>query len=178
MAHRRARILRLSAQGAMVPSHCGRFGSGCGMMTKHLNRDRLETIRPKARSGERKPIFTQETAGAIIRLMHQSPEAYGLNTACWTTYHMAEVLVQMGHVERISYQSVQRLLTGAGYTWRRAKRWLETSDPPYLAKKAARWHRQRFCCPCAALGRWRWNPSSVKASAVCCTNANSWTFLR
>jgi transposase len=75
----------------------------------------------------------KETKARILEIFHSRPRAYGINRASWTGESLAKALHSKFGVT-ISASTVRRHLRQSGYTMRRARQVLTSSDPDYRAK--------------------------------------------
>jgi len=70
-------------------------------------------------------------------ILHQSPREFGKPRSLWTLDLAAEVSYEQGITERqVSGEAIRQALVRLGLRWKRAKRWIESSDPEYQRKKA------------------------------------------
>ena len=70
-------------------------------------------------------------------LLHRSPREFGKPTSVWTLDLAAEVSFAEGITpEEVSGETVRATLERLGVRWRRAKQWITSPDPEYVAKKA------------------------------------------
>jgi hypothetical protein len=72
-------------------------------------------------------------------LLHQSPRLFGKKTSLWTLSLIAEVCAEHGLTRRrLSVNGIRITLERLGINWKRAKHWMTSPDPNYIAKKAER----------------------------------------
>jgi transposase len=76
------------------------------------------------------------TKAQILEIFHNQPRTYGINRASWTGKSLAEALYNEFRV-RITGGTATRYLRRSGYTMRRARQVLTSSDPDYGAKVEA-----------------------------------------
>jgi transposase len=69
----------------------------------------------------------------ILEIFHSQPSAHGINRASWTGASLAEALHGKFRV-RVSPSTARRHLRASGYTMRRARQVLTSSDPDYRTK--------------------------------------------
>jgi transposase len=68
--------------------------------------------------------------------LRQSPRDFGLPTSCWTLEGLAQVCAAQGLTPyRVSAETIRDAIKRLGLSWKRAKRWIESSDPQYARKK-------------------------------------------
>ncbi|HME32936.1 MAG TPA: IS630 family transposase [Terriglobales bacterium] len=75
----------------------------------------------------------RETKARILEIFHSQPRTYGINRASWTGESLAKALYSKFRVT-ISGSTAIRHLRESGYTMRRARQVLTSSDPDYQAK--------------------------------------------
>ena len=88
-----------------------------------------------ARKRRKSPNLTsvKETKARILEIFHSQPGAYGINRASWTGESLANALYSKYQVT-ISGITARRHLRSFGYTMRRSRQVLTSSDPDYRAK--------------------------------------------
>jgi transposase len=74
-----------------------------------------------------------ETKVRILEIFHSQPSTYGINRASWTGESLAKALHRKYRVT-ISASTASGYLRESGYTMRRARQVLTSSDPNYRAK--------------------------------------------
>jgi transposase len=81
----------------------------------------------------------------LRELVHQSPRNFGKKSSIWTLDLMAEVCFDLGFTERkLSGEAIRYTLARLRMNWKRAKNWMTSPDPNYVAKKARRDHLIRL----------------------------------
>lgn len=75
----------------------------------------------------------QETKARILEIFHSQPRSYGINRASWTGESLAKALHSQFQVT-ISACTARKHLRNSGYTMRRARQVLTSSDPDYRAR--------------------------------------------
>ena len=71
--------------------------------------------------------------------LHQSPRTFAKPTSVWTLALAAEVAFAQGITPRkVSGETIRAALKQVGVSWKRAKHWITSPDPDYLAKKRRR----------------------------------------
>ncbi len=86
------------------------------------------TTRPIATHAE-DPEITRH----ILELLHQKPTSFGITRTSWTQRTLIQAY-RTSYGATISRCGVTRLLTNAGYAWRKARRVLTSPDPDYRDK--------------------------------------------
>jgi len=75
----------------------------------------------------------RETKVRILEIFHSQPSTYGINSSSWTGESLAKALHRKYRVT-ISGSTASKHLRESGYTMRRARRVLTSSDPNYQAR--------------------------------------------
>lgn len=69
-------------------------------------------------------------------LLHKSPRLFGKPTSLWTLDLAAEVAFEQGLTStQASGETIRATLKQRKISWRRAKHWIMSPDPEYVAKK-------------------------------------------
>lgn len=85
------------------------------------------------------PAFDEEGSEGLRELLHRSPREFGHPTSVWTLELAARVSESEGLTAGpVTGETVRATLKRLKVNWQRAKRWLESPDPQYARKKAAR----------------------------------------
>lgn len=69
----------------------------------------------------------------IVKILHDSPKVHGFVRTAWRLADIADVY-QRRYGMRLSTTSISRAIKDTGYTWKRARRVLISSDPQYRQK--------------------------------------------
>jgi len=82
----------------------------------------------------RKPILQQAVPvkDAIFALLHSPPSQHNVNRTSWRLADIRQCLLKQGI--SISRSTISRIVSDAGYTWRKATEVLTSNDPEYQAK--------------------------------------------
>jgi transposase len=139
--YRRARVLLLSEDCWK----CARIAEALGLhvetvrsIVKAFNEGGIDAVTPQPRSGGRPPTYPPQVAEAAEDLTRQEPTS-GEGRGTWTLHHLARALADcLPSVERISHETVRRLLGTRGIVYRQAKTWLTSPDPLYTLHKSQR----------------------------------------
>jgi transposase len=139
--YRRARVLLLSDERWK----CARIAEALGLhvetvrgIIKAFNEGGIDGVTPQPRSGGRPPKYSSDVAEAAEDLTRQEPPP-AEGRATWTLHHLARALAsRLPGVERISHETVRRLLRTRDIVYRQAKAWLTSPDPQYALHKAQR----------------------------------------
>ena len=96
---------------------------------------RAGSSRPKSAT----PVLGEGELERLRVILHQPPRAFGgYSRSTWTL----DLVAQVAHAEGLSpsvlsAETVRQALLRLGVGWKRAKRWLTSSDPAYTQKNAA-----------------------------------------
>lgn len=137
VTYRRAQIVRLSSQHR-----------GTGEIASALNvseRTVRNTIRafnaqgissiPRQKPPGRPRALTPEQREQLVELLHQSPTAFGIESALWTAPDLARIAQEKAICGPVHPDTVRAEVRKAGHSWKRAKRWTTSPDPAYEQKK-------------------------------------------
>ena len=137
---RRSQIILASARGERAPRIAEALG--CDDQTvrnaiHRFNRSGAGALTPGSCTPKRvRKVFDDGRAERLKSLLHQSPRALGKDTGVWTLGLAAEVSFEQGLIEeRVSDETIRRVLKRLGVGWKRAKRWISSPDPEYARKK-------------------------------------------
>ena len=140
---RRSQMLLASARGERVP-HIARALS-CDEQTVRnavhaFNREGVASLTMRSsRPHQTREAFDAAAADKLKALLHQSPRAYNQATSVWTLELAATVSYEQGLTdELVSDETIRRTIRRMGWSWKRAKQWISSPDPDYVAKKTAR----------------------------------------
>jgi transposase len=74
-----------------------------------------------------------EKKDRLIKVIHQAPNAYGINRASWSLQALSDAYEKV-YGERASRSSISEYFIGAGYKFKKAKKSLTSNDPAYREK--------------------------------------------
>lgn len=138
---RRCQILWASSQGHRVrriAENLNWHEESVRRTLRGFNRDGLEGLRPRRRSG-RRPLensLTEEALTGLMELARQSPQHHGLSRPVWTSEELARVAFQRGLLPfPVPGRRLRRMLERQGYSWKLVKSWLTSPDPDYEEKR-------------------------------------------
>jgi transposase len=121
-----------SAGGSRV-----KFCSGTGISTASIERWRASYskygeagLRPRTRRKFANRTNALESKERILKIFHSRPVTYGINRTNWTGESLAKAF-RMTHGVAIAASTACRYLRKSGYTMRRARQVLTSSDPKY-----------------------------------------------
>jgi transposase len=75
----------------------------------------------------------EEKKKRLIKIIHETPNAYGINRASWSLQALSDAY-QKTHGERVSRGSISEYFNSAGYKFKKAKKSLTSNDPSYREK--------------------------------------------
>jgi transposase len=137
---RRCQILLASAAGQRVPEiarnlHCNEQTVRNAIHA--FNTLGLAALKPGSSRPQTIHRAFDETAAERLRtLLHRSPRTFGKPTSLWTLDLAAEVAFEEGlTATRVTGETIRATLKRLKVNWRRAKRWITSPDPAYVAKK-------------------------------------------
>jgi transposase len=82
------------------------------------------------------PLIDEGGCQRLAELVHLSPRSFGHQTSVWTRPLLAQQLQQEGYITRpVSVTLISNALARVDIAWRRAKKWLHSSDPHYDHRK-------------------------------------------
>jgi transposase len=86
------------------------------------------------RSERSKKSENDELKKAVVALLHEPPSLYGLNRTAWKMADLRAVLSDRGHV--VGFDVIRQVIRATGFTWKKARIVLTSSDPDYREKLA------------------------------------------
>jgi transposase len=75
----------------------------------------------------------KEKKDRLIRIIHEAPNAYGINRASWSLQALSDAYEKV-YGERASRSSISEYFIAAGYKFKKAKKSLTSNDPTYREK--------------------------------------------
>lgn len=140
---RRCQILLASSRAERTPEIARNLG--CTAQTvrntiKAFHEEGLGCLKEGSHRAHRLPhtAFPGEKAEALRSLLRQPPRDFGKPASLWTLSLLAEVSFEQGLTPRqVSAETIRATCERLGVGWQRAKRWIESPDPKYAAKKVA-----------------------------------------
>lgn len=141
--YRRSQTLLLSAEGfstTEIASKVGYHPESVRQIIKKFDEQGLAVLE----QGSKKPLTQTRTISAanaekIKELLRRSPREFNQDSSLWTLEMLAEVSYAEGlSTRKVSDETIRTTLKALGVNWKRAKRWLRSSDPHYAHKKNAK----------------------------------------
>jgi transposase len=138
---RRCQALLASSRGEYAPKIAESLG--CGEQTVRdaihdFNERGLDALVARSSRPRRtRDAFDEESAEALMGMLHRSPREFGYDSSLWTLEMAAQAAFEEGLTHgRVSGETIRTTLTRLlGVRWRRAKRWITSPDPLYERKK-------------------------------------------
>jgi len=82
---------------------------------------------------EKSQILIKRKKERLIKIIHETPNAYDINRASWSLQALSEAY-EKTYGERVSRSSISEYFIAAGYKFKKAKKSLTSSDPTYREK--------------------------------------------
>jgi transposase len=137
---RRSQVILSSARKERAPNIARNVG--CDDQTvRNIIRAFEHSGLDSLRKGSRRPhtvhaVLDVSGVEKLRDMLHQSPRDFGKPRSLWTLNLAAEVSFEQGLTERqVSGEAIRTALARLGLRWKRAKQWIEISDPDYRRKK-------------------------------------------
>ena len=130
-------LLGLSS-GHTVPAICRKIGRARRTVKKwcatyeRLGIDNLPVKRSRKLS-EKIQAAIKEKKERLSKIIHETPNAYGINRASWSLQALSEAY-EKTYGERASPSLISEYFIAAGYKFKKAKKSLMSSDPTYREK--------------------------------------------
>ncbi len=136
ITYRRCRMVLLSADRYTVSDIAKALGQCTRTVrnTLHLFDEKGVAALPHRKAKGPKPILDDAGRDALLEVLCQSPQNFGIQSALWTAEDLASVAVDKGICDSISANTVRRVVMSCGKSWQRAKRW-SSPDADYGQKK-------------------------------------------
>ena len=137
---RRCQILLASAAGQRAPEIARNLHCNDQTVRNALRAFNAQGLAALTRGSSRpKTIhraFDDASTERLRALLHQSPRTFSKPTSLWTLDLAAQVAFEEGlTATRVSGETIRATLQRRKIGWRRAKRWITSPDPEYVAKK-------------------------------------------
>jgi transposase len=148
---RRCQILLASAHGKSPPQIAEFLGCSSANVRQVIHAfdlEGLDCLQEQSRASKAVTVGVEPSRYDELRaLLHQSPRLFGKKTSLWTLSLIADVCAERGLTKRrLSIEGIRITLERVGINWRRAKHWMTSPDPNYVAKKAERDRLIRLAC--------------------------------
>lgn len=136
ITYRRCRMVLLSADGYTVSDIAKALGQCTRTVrnTLHSFDEKGASVLPHRIAKGPAPILDDAGRDALLEVLRQSPQNFGIESALWTAQDLASVAVDKGICDAISANTVRRVVRSCGKSWQRAKRWT-SPDADYGQKR-------------------------------------------
>lgn len=136
ITYRRCRTVLLSSDGSTVSEIARALGQCTRTVrnTLHSFDEKGVAVLPHRRAKGPEPILDNAGRDALLEVLRQSPQNFGIESALWTAEDLASVAVEKGICDTISANTVRRVVKSCGKSWQRAKRWT-SPDADYEQKR-------------------------------------------
>jgi transposase len=102
---------------------------------EHVGIDGLPIKRVRRLSEEKQDAIRKKKQ-RLIKIIHETPKAYGINRASWSLKALSDAYGKT-HGEGVSRSLISEYFIAAGYKFKKAKRSLTSDDPHYREKLIA-----------------------------------------
>jgi transposase len=132
----RARIILAAAEGC--PNYAIAKALKITRPTVLLWRARFQNfglpglLKDAKRPGHKRKVTTEPIKDAIFALLHSPPPQHNINRTSWRLADIRQCLLKQGI--SVSRMTISRIVSAAGYTWRKATEVLTSNDPEYQEK--------------------------------------------
>ncbi len=133
---RRAIVVWASAQGQSVPdiAHLLDVSADYVRDVVHaFNEQGFEALSPKWSGGAPRTI-DEPTRARICAIAGCDPRILRQPFSTWSLSKLCDYLVEHGYVERLSRETLRRILRDGGVSWQTTTTWKASNDPEFTAK--------------------------------------------
>ncbi|MBC8875724.1 MAG: IS630 family transposase [Planctomycetes bacterium] len=126
----------LDSSGSTVEEICAkteRSRASVFRWAKAFNDHGIEGLRRRSRDRTNSNQKLEIKTRRIFEILHDRPMSFGINRSNWSLRSLATAY-RNRHGEAISASTIGRLMKGAGYRFRKARRVLTSPDPNYREK--------------------------------------------
>lgn len=140
---RRCQILLASQRGQQARQIAERLHCGDPTVRHVLHQFHhrgLAALQRRSSAPHKTPhaVFDACRRERLRALLHQSPRTFGYPTSIWTLPLAAQAAYAEGITPRqLSGEAIRQALQPLRVSWRRAKHWITSPDPPYARKQTA-----------------------------------------
>lgn len=140
---RRSQMLFFSSEGLSMDDIASKVGYHHESVRLVLKRFDVEGIQvlEKVKKGPKTTTkaISPGNAEKLKEVLRRSPREFKKESSLWTLELLAEVSYEEGlSTRKVSYETIRTTLKELGVNWKRAKRWIVSSDPQYARKKNAK----------------------------------------
>ncbi len=140
---RRSQMLLFSSEGLSLDAIASKVGyhhESVRLVLKRFDEEGIKVLE-KTKKGPKTTTkaISQSNAKKLKEVLRRSPREFKKDSSLWTLELLAEVSYEEGFSTRkVSYETIRTTLKELGVNWKRAKRWIISSDPQYARKKNAK----------------------------------------
>jgi transposase len=139
---RRSQVILSSARGEwarVIARNLGCDDQTVRNIIKQFNASGLNVLqKDSSRPHTIHPALDAKGVEKLKDILHQSPRDFGKPRSLWTLNLAAEVSFEEGLTQKqVTGETIRLTLNRLGMRWKRAKQWIEISDPEYRRKKAS-----------------------------------------
>lgn len=140
---RRSQMLLFSSEGFSLDEIAAKVGyhhESVRLVLKRFDGDGIQVLE-KVKKGPKatEKAISPDNAEKLKEVLRRSPREFKKDSSLWTLELLAEVSYEEGFSTRkVSYETIRTTLKALGVNWKRAKRWIVSSDPQYARKKNAK----------------------------------------
>jgi transposase len=137
---RRSQVLLFSSEGFSLGEIAAKVGyshESVRMVIRRFEEEGLNVLKQGKRGPKKtEKAISQENAEKLKDLLRRSPREFQKDSSLWTLALLAEVSYEEKlSTRKVSDETIRTTLKEFGVNWKRAKRWLRSSDPHYAHKK-------------------------------------------
>src|SRR4051812_38763955 len=133
---RRAIVVLMSAQGQPAPDIAYLLTTSEDYVRDVIhafNERGFDALDPKWSGGAPRRI-DEQTRDWICVIARCDPRFLGRPFSCWSLAKLRDYLIEAGHVDAISVETIRRILHERGVSWQATKTWKASNDPDFTAK--------------------------------------------
>jgi len=140
---RRSQMLFFSSEGLSMDDIASKVGynhESVRLVLKKFDHEGIQVLE-KGKKGPKTTTkaISPSNAEKLKDMLRRSPREFKKDSSLWTL----ELLAEVGYAEglstrKVSYETIRTTLKELGVNWKRAKRWIISSDPEYSRKKNAK----------------------------------------
>jgi transposase len=140
---RRSQMLLFSSEGLSLDEIASKVGydhESVRLVLKRFDNEGVQVLE-KGKKGPKTTAkaISPDNAEKLKDMLRCSPREFKKDSSLWTLELLAEVGYEEGlSARKVSYETIRTTLKELGVNWKRAKRWIVSSDPQYARKKNAK----------------------------------------
>ncbi len=140
---RRSQMLLFSSEGLSLDEIAAKVGynhESVRLVLKKFDAEGIQVLE-KGKKGPKvtEKAISPDNAEKLKEVLRRNPREFKKDSSLWTLELLAEVSYEEGlSTRKVSYETIRTTLKELGVNWKRAKRWIVSSDPQYARKKNAK----------------------------------------